>query len=166
MSMIYIGIDPGLKGGIAVFDTTEGFLRVDRTPLIRKKDAKDQFDIPGMVALLDYPSDRVKVTIEQVGARPGQGVTSMFRFGFGLGIWHGIIVTRGFELLTVTPQKWKGHYQLDAEKESARAKANEMFPRCQGRWKLKKHDGLFEAALIGHYGLSLDHHNMLDPDPA
>jgi crossover junction endodeoxyribonuclease RuvC len=45
--------------------------------------------------------------IEKVSALPGQGVSSMFKFGFVTGILHGIIRTFGIPLYVVTPQIWK-----------------------------------------------------------
>lgn len=148
-----IGIDPGLSGGVAFLDVEKSALFALPVPVFEEKGSKTQFDIHSMVDLLSMPAESViTVVLEQVGARPGQGVTSMFRFGTGYGMWQGIIAARKFPLRFVTPQKWKSRYGLSAIKEESRRKATELFPLCADMWRLKKHDGVAEAALMAHWG--------------
>lgn len=159
-----IGIDPGLNGALAVIDTQEKTLKVTRTPTFDvemkgkktkagKQKTRAEFDIPAMVALIDVlPEEVIGVAIEEVTARTGQGVTSMFRFGYGLGVWHGIIVAKGMTPAKFRPQTWKAHFNLIGEEKSESiGKATELFPSCAPYWKLKKDDGLAEATLIAAY---------------
>lgn len=152
MDRYIIGIDPGFKGGLAVLNTTKNKLFATNTPVFEGEN-RTEYDIHAMSAMLNLHPDSVVMTyLERVGARPGQGVTSMFRFGMGFGIWQGIIIARGFPLTLVTPQRWKKEYGLHEDKEASRQKASELFPQCTSFWKRKKDDGVAESALLTHYG--------------
>lgn len=73
--MIYIGIDPGKKGALAVIDT-EAPAPVIAVP----------FSERGYLAeLRGIDPGKSIVALEKVAAMPGQGVTSMFNFGCGFG---------------------------------------------------------------------------------
>jgi crossover junction endodeoxyribonuclease RuvC len=93
-----------------------------------------------MIAALDTPvvagdvdaatvADRIRqmhpdlAIIEKVGARPGQGVSSMFRFGQSFGTIIGVVAALQIPVRFVTPGRWKKHYGLAADKEQARALA-------------------------------------------
>ncbi|MGL4498487.1 MAG: hypothetical protein ACRCU2_05435 [Planktothrix sp.] len=91
------------------------------------------------------------IIIENVHAMPGQGVTSMFSFGMGYGIWLGIIAALSIPVEFVTPQTWKKHYSLGSDKESSRVTALQLFPSQSENLKLKKHHGRAEALLLAEF---------------
>lgn len=112
--MIFAGIDPGLSGAIAFLDETgePAFGGVYDTPVLAvARSAGGQrrvLDQPAMVALLrTVPADELAVVLEQVGPMPGQGVTSMFRFGEGFGVWQGILSALQVRHVLVRPQTWQ-----------------------------------------------------------
>ena len=77
-----IGIDPGKSGGVAILDGKTIIDKI-RMPTIRhgKRDLVDVMRLNQR-----FGSHRVDaVIIEQVGAMPGQGVSSMFNFGRHVG---------------------------------------------------------------------------------
>lgn len=84
--------------------------------------------------------------IEKVGAFPGQGVSSSFRFGMGYGIILGVLATTGAQIIDVAPGYWKKHFRLDSDKEKARALAIKRFPHVN--LSLKKDAGRAEALLL------------------
>ena len=84
--------------------------------------------------------------IERVGAFPGQGVSSSFRFGMGYGIIMGVLASARVEIVDVAPGVWKKHFRLDSDKEKARALAIKRFPNVDLR--LKRDAGRAEALLI------------------
>jgi crossover junction endodeoxyribonuclease RuvC len=90
--------------------------------------------------------------IERVSAMPGQGVVSMFNFGRSYGDVRGVIGAMDIPLHFVTPQKWKKHFGLSSDKDECRLRAIRLFPAVAESFKLKKHDGRAEAALIALYG--------------
>jgi crossover junction endodeoxyribonuclease RuvC len=149
-----IGIDPGLKGAIA---------------LIRSGDLIDALDMP----LLDGQVDGAvicefirrqgfilglhhtvpQVWIEKVHSMPKQGVTSVFTFGQAYGIAIGAAQASGATINYARPQEWKGHFGLSADKKESSALARDLFPDHLDRFKRVKDNGRAEAALIALYGL-------------
>lgn len=92
--------------------------------------------------------------LERVGARPGQGVTSMFRFGENYGFIQGLLAAYAIPYELVTPQKWKREFQITGDKNSAVDVCRRLFPgvslRRTERCK-KDHDGMAEALLMAEY---------------
>ena len=116
---IIIGIDPGISGAIAVIDIKNDTIEVFDVPTMKieifargkKLKNKSEYDKIGMSNLLKkYIKRKVIITIEKVGAMPGNGSVSMFNFGRGVGIWEGIFAAYGWEPDFVTPQTWKKEY--------------------------------------------------------
>jgi crossover junction endodeoxyribonuclease RuvC len=148
--VIYIGIDPGLDGALAAI--TPNGLEVYDTPTYRSEKGKRRYSTAMMSRILGGLRERGAATamIEAVHAMPGQGVTSMFSMGYGLGLWHALLV--GHEILwdAVSPQRWKKVFDLDRDKDKSRVLAQSLFP---GEFfKRKKDHGRAEAALIAEYG--------------
>jgi len=83
----------------------------------------------------------------------GQGVTSVFSFGRSLGAIEGVIAARSIKATLITPQTWQKAMGVTGGKDGARARAMELFPWNIDYFKLKKHDGRADAALIACWGL-------------
>jgi crossover junction endodeoxyribonuclease RuvC len=154
---VYIGIDPGLTGAVAAIDGAGHLLRLADTPtLVVRSGRKDrnEYQLGEMVdILLPYSDQRgdAFAAIEAVNAFPGQGVTSMFRLGYGLGLWEGITAALGISLEKVQPQRWKKTMLngMGKLKGAAMLKAQRLFPTAELR--LKKHEGRAEALLIAEW---------------
>jgi crossover junction endodeoxyribonuclease RuvC len=156
--MKLIGIDPGLDGAVAIIHTASGLVLINDTPITTMTNAggkkKRTFLAQEMADLLiPFEDDDVHVFIEQVGAMPKQGVSSVFSFGRGYGIWIGITAALRLPTTFVTPQRWK-KVIMDgiADKNAARLRAQQLFPAVAPAMKLVKHDGRAEALLIAEYG--------------
>lgn len=159
---LYIGIDPGLQGAIAVLDNEGRLLDAVRTPTIAPTGkGKTEYDIPGMVSALLFCSGApgnqspALVTIEQVNAMPHDGVTSSFRFGMGYGLWRGIASALAAPVMLARPAAWQastlaGRPRGRAVKSSAVAAAKDLWPRIP--IKFKRDWGMADAALIAEYG--------------
>lgn len=154
-----IGIDPGsASGAVAILWISGGEVEgaeVHDLPTVKvgKKTKPNEAECAD---LLDLGLDvrRVTVGIEQVSARPGQGVVSCFSFGFGLGLWVGIASARKYQWSMIRPQAWKREMLAgiaDKGKEAARARAQILFPGLIDDLKLKKHHNRAEALLIAEY---------------
>lgn len=92
--MIYIGIDPGKNGGLAILNGEEvQTFRYDR----------DTY----RCVLPDLRGEEAMCCLEHVSAMPGQGVTSMFHFGEGFGWLQGMLEAYEIPYELVRPQKWK-----------------------------------------------------------
>lgn len=143
-----IGIDPGLKGAIAVYDR-DGY-RSEEMPIMAKNGkGKNCINAVGVVEIL-RSMGKQSVYLEKVHSMPGQGVASMFSMGDSYGCLRGVIMTLGYPLVLVTPQTWKKYYTLGKDKEQCRARAIEMFP--DENFNRKKDVDRAEALLIAYYG--------------
>lgn len=141
--MIYMGIDPGKNGAIAIIDND----KVEILP----------YSNINIVTAGNYCNDHggCACIIEKVHAMPGQGVSSMFSFGQNYGYITGVLNALNIYPLEVTPQKWKKYYGLHTDKQASIETAQNLFkgvnlyktPRCKN-----KHDGMAEALLIANYG--------------
>lgn len=149
MGATEIAIDPGINGAVAVL-YADGFAQIFDTP---KRDG--DYDIAAMADLLRGLS--APVVIEAVHAMPGQGVSSTFRFGRGLGLWEGICGALGLTVDKASPQRWKSHYPelKGLEKPAAKSKAREiaarLYPNLKASLSRVKDADRAEALLMATY---------------
>jgi len=146
-----IGIDPGKSGGVAVLDGAGRFVNGLRMPTIRhgKRELVDVSAIAHFV-WMHVPAPRGTqhpVVIEQVGAMPGQGVTSMFNYGRHTGAVEGWATGTGRPVHWVTPAVWKKHFNLSKDKRASLDRARLEFG-ANPLWDVLANDGIAEAALI------------------
>ena len=141
--MIYIGIDPGKKGGYAIIDDGA----VDVFP----------WDDLGFI---DNIADAMNcgkciAAVEKVGARPGQGTVSMFSFGQSYGFILGVLAAFGIGYQLIPPTVWKREFGLlHAEKYGSVEVCKRLFPgvnllpteRCK-----KESDGMGDSLLLAEY---------------
>jgi len=149
-----IGIDVGLDGAIAMMrgETLTGIVDMPTVSLTRNGKAKRQISIPELIAILDEFKPE-EAYCERVFAMSGQGVTSVFSFGRSLGAIEGVLAARLIKTTLVTPQTWQKSMGVSGGKDGARARAMELFPHNVDYFRLKKHDGRADAALIACWGL-------------
>jgi crossover junction endodeoxyribonuclease RuvC len=151
--MIHIGIDPGLSGAIvAIFP--DGAIELHDMPVLEVK-KKQTLNYSGLAHIIQRYSTEgdCMAAIELVGAMPGQGVSSMFKFGQCYGAALATLASLQIPYQTITPPVWKRAYRLvGCEKDEARARALELFPQCIADLKLKKHHGRADALLLAEYG--------------
>lgn len=154
--MLIAGIDPGLDGAVAFYDTEAGNVETIDMPtlsLSRGGKAKREVDAHALVRLFDRRIGHAFV--EQVGAMPGQGTSSMFAFGKGYGIVLGVLAASGVPMTLVAPRRWKTALGVPTAKDGSRARASQLFPAATEQWKRVKDDGRAESALIALYGARL-----------
>lgn len=171
----YVGIDPGLKGGIAFGIPEKNLYAVRVTPLriagsSKSGGDKNEIDVVELSKWMrsqyqPNPIETVviKAAVEKVGAMPKQGVCSMFNFGVSYGKLLAMLEMLSassppgtFGYVRVTPQAWKkiilsgtGH-----EKSDAIAYVQNKYPqinllptaRCTS-----PHDGMADAVCLMEY---------------
>nr|DAN03998.1 MAG TPA: HOLLIDAY JUNCTION RESOLVASE [Caudoviricetes sp.] len=139
--MIYVGVDVGKKGGFAIIDDD----------LIATYPYNDQDFISFMSSLKEK---KATACIEQVGAMPGQGVTSMFSFGKSAGFLEGVMQALGIKYQLVRPQTWKKEFGLNSSKQKSIDVCRKLFPNvsllASERCRIP-HDGMAEALLMAEY---------------
>ena len=145
-----IGIDPGQTGGIAVL-SSEGVLTtvVDMPMVDGRVDGRAIYRLINNQHTLQLPA----VWLEEVHSMPKQGVASTFKFGKSYGIVIGAVESSRATINYAKPTQWKKHFGLSSSKQESLELARELFPDNEAMFRLKKHDGRAEAALIALYGL-------------
>jgi crossover junction endodeoxyribonuclease RuvC len=154
--MIYLGIDPGLSGGLA-------WMKMGELIETRFMPTADKFlDL----RVLDIQLKRhhiEKAFLEKVAAMPGQGVSSMFKFGRTYGAIEALLVANCIPYELIPPQRWTRSIHAGLEplclnptsKEKSALAASMLF-KCYDFRKSKRarnpHDGMVDAALICEYG--------------
>lgn len=153
----WIGIDPGLSGAVARV-TDAGQADVFDVPTVaikRGKSTKRMYEGARIAEQVAAWAPRPTTAfIEDVHAMPGQGSVSMFTFGYGYGMWVGVLYGLGVPFERVTPMRWKAEMLdgLPKGKDASRVKAMELFPQLASQLSLKKHEGRAEALLIAEWG--------------
>lgn len=148
MTKRILGIDPGASGAMALLDG-DVLVRVADMPTIMVKGRSKV--LPGGVVDLIVAWKPDQIALEDVGAMPGQGVTSMFSFGRSVGILEGVIAALGYPLVMVRPATWKRAAGVPADKDAARLMATRLWPDQSAMFSRKKDDGRAEAALLARW---------------
>ena len=149
--MTVVGFDPGLSGGIAFVSDDGALIDCRDLPTIgegtqRRVDAAN-------LATIIRQHNPTRAVIEQVSAMPGNGVSSMFRFGQSLGTIAGVVGALGLPVTWVSPSKWKREAGLDATAERSRARAVETWPDKAALFARVKDHNRAEAALLAHWSI-------------
>ncbi len=154
-----IGVDPGISGAVAVYFPMPKTFAVLDIPIVETKAAgrktmRREIHEPVLSRWIAAHAAHPDLTayVEQVGAMPGQGVTSMFRFGMAYGMVRGMLSAHEIPYTLVTPRKWKAKMRLGTNKDEARLIASRMFPEQSFFFDRKKDANRAEAVLIAVYG--------------
>lgn len=146
-----IGIDPGFSGAIA-FLQEKSLTTVDLPTKVYK--GKKHIDAVAFTKVVRDHTFNVQVkyvVIEDIGAMPGQGLASTARFTYNAGVLLGVVAALDLNTLKVRPNVWKPALGLNRDKKKSLALARKLFPKNVNDFKLVKHDGRAEAALIAHF---------------
>lgn len=151
---MFIGIDPGISGAMALLDAAGRPRALFDTPTLNLE-TRREYDLAQMRQTLEWvlAEGKTRAALELVHAMPGQGVVSMWRMGYGVGIWEGLLAALKVPVERVSPQRWKGVMLngLPKGKDASRYRAKALWPEWAERFSLKKHDGRAEACLIAEW---------------
>ena len=149
--MIIWGIDIGIHGALTMFDVANGVLEIHDMPIVERNGKKL---VSGHLVANILRTHHGIVWIERVGARPGQGVSSMFSFGRSAGIVEGVAIALDMPINLVTPQAWQRKCLVQSGKDGSRSRAMEVFPAYSQSFARKSDDGRSDSALIAYYVLT------------
>lgn len=156
--MILVAVDPGLSGALALYDTEIRDLKLRDMPTYERKvsgakAARRFLDEAEVLSILQWGTvmGAEMLVIEEVGGLPGQSGSAAFTFGYGVAVVVTTARLLGMRIERVRPAKWKQEMNCPADKRAARARASELLPAYADQWKLAKHDGRAEAALLALY---------------
>ena len=135
---LYLGIDPGISGGIALLSANGDV--VDLSPMPdTEKDVVDH---------LRELSPRVKYAVlEKVGPMPKQGIASTAKFMKQYGVLIGVLFALDIRFEDVRPQVWQHalNCRTGGDKNVSKRKAQQLFPQQ------KITHAVADAALIAEY---------------
>lgn len=155
----YVGIDPGLKGGVVCM--RHDLIECWKTPTVGTgKGAKRIYDEIGMKRLLLEVADPVVFYIEKQQPFPGMSAPSNFSTGQGYGIWCGMLRALGRPHVIVPAKTWQKdmHKGLDKAwdvKARTLYAVSRRFPDAPipvGPRNGKPHEGIVDALGIAWYG--------------
>lgn len=142
--MIYIGIDPGKSGAMAVL--WMGNMVIPFSEIAYKGVLLDIAESKG--------ENEIRCCLERVNAMPKQGVSSMFHFGENYGFIQGLLTAYSIPYELVTPQKWKKEFGITGDKNSSVSVCRRLFPEVGLRRTERcrtDDDGMAEALLMAEY---------------
>lgn len=150
-----IGIDPGKLGAIVKIDPDTHTISLHRMPTVQIRPGEKTKVLvdPNGVGNILYDHDIARLYLEEVNARPGEGVVSTFSLGRAFGVILGVCGGLNIPLQLVRPAVWKHRLKVPADKDAARYRASQLFPECSKYWSKKNQDGIAEATLIAFYGM-------------
>ena len=147
--MSVVGIDPGLKGGVACI--LPRAVHAFPMPLVGS-----DINVSLLVRWLDSWNPIVAV-IERQQSMPKQGVASTFKTGLNFGVLIGALKARQIPIELVTAPTWKRTVLAGTarDKKAAIEHCARRFPQIEliperGR---TPHDGIADALCIAEFGL-------------
>lgn len=157
--MIYIiGIDPGLTGAIAYFKNEGGDLNLlgvrDMPTMVNPFGKGRTVDCIVLAELLSpFNGQKAVAIIERVSSQPKDGAASAFKFGKVAMAPEALCAAYRIPVYMVAPGVWKRPAKLIKKpKGAALGLAKTRWPDKAELFRLQKHEGRAEAALIGHFG--------------
>jgi crossover junction endodeoxyribonuclease RuvC len=153
--MLVLGVDPGIRGGLAIVNDGNGVgILIDAIDIPTVgSGARERIDV---TAVRDWihrlePSFAL---IERAQAMPRQGASSGFKYGRATGALEAAVTSCAVPLEIIEPTAWKRFWRLPPkDKERSRQRALELFPAAHTLLARKLDHGRAEAALIALYGL-------------
>lgn len=159
MNQLFIGIDPGLKGGLAVLDSVGNVKVVQNMPV----KASSRIDEDSLFAFLRlFAGSLLWIALEKSQAMPKQGISSAFNYGFGSGTINGICkAVNPSRYVMVGPKTWQKTIWTDAgsdqrleTKQRTLQAIERLFPhanlKASERCK-KPHEGIVDALGIAEW---------------
>ena len=152
---VFIGIDPGIAGAVAAVDSSGRLLGAYHIPTLQTKGKRREINVGALRSILVEftKGNTAYAALERVGARPGQGVVSMFRFGKACGLLEGLLLGLRVDYVTPVPRSWQKVMLRDVEGQTSKIRSVLAATR---KWenldlKLKKDHNKADAALLAEY---------------
>lgn len=140
--MKYIGIDPGVSGGIAILWVGPPGAPIPRAVPMPTTDA-DLLDFLTQAVLVES----ARAVLERVSSSPQMGVVSAFTFGKSYGGLKMALAAVRIPYDEVTPQKWQQVMGCltKGDKNVSKRRAQQLFPQ------VKVTHAIADALLLAEY---------------
>lgn len=151
--MIYVGIDPGLTGALAIIHE-DGRIEFHDTPVLSLGKRNDH-NLAEIVQILQRVDEcgPAMAALERVHAMPQNGTISAFSMGRSMTAWEMGMVALGITYEMIPPQRWKKALMdgQGKEKDASRQVAMRLFPSTIPHLSLKRHHGRADALLLAEF---------------
>ena len=170
--MNYIGIDPGLQGGIAIINPS-GFATARTIPTVTiQKNGKDrtaydhtelsnifrELGKHGCFAVLEEQQPRPVYYKDKQGKEKKQGATSLYTTGCGFCMLKQVLIDFEIPHEIIPAKDWQREFGISGKKGNTKTQSIEICKRLFPNLSLlpkprsrKDSDGLADAALIALY---------------
>lgn len=154
MNNLYVGIDPGLSGGVVALNDRQEVVYNNIMPVIKGK--KTEYNIQDIIYMFDtfHHYDNIYVVLEKQHPRPISGKRACFMTGYGFGMLQALIEKEKFSYEIINPTVWMK--EIFKGMDTKDKKASVMF--CKRKWpkidwtaterSKKEHDGKTDAACL------------------
>ena len=154
----FIGIDPGLQGGIAIINDYPEIVDSLKMPIISQGKKKVYNHLALRQFFVRFEASHYYAILEQQQPMPKQGVTSMFSIGYGFGALKQCLVDFAIPHEVVRAQVWQKEFGISGRKGNTKAQAlqicQDLFPSTNllaTKRSKKPHEGIVDALLISEY---------------
>jgi len=159
----YIGIDPGLSGGIAVITSEGEVIKVFDPPIVEYKKGKKkkrEYNVPYLStqfkAINKTYSPCIAALEKMQSLPPGIRIQATFSLGYSQGFYEGILAALEIPYELIVPKTWQKSFEITSNKGDTKAQsymiASKLFPGAEitGPRGGKK-DGRSDALLIAEW---------------
>jgi crossover junction endodeoxyribonuclease RuvC len=144
-----LGVDPGQKGAMAFLSVQGEIEELEDMPVIGKEVNAH------MVSFLIQGYGPILVAVvEAAHSMPREGHAGAFTYGTGYGKVLGVLAALDVPIELASASTWKKAMGLTTDKDLSRSKATSRWPTYADSFKLKKHDGRAEAALLAMWWIN------------
>jgi hypothetical protein len=158
---LYVGVDPGWSGGIAVIDGQGKLLQATPSP----DNFQDFYEMVRQIRWLKkFTYTPIKTALEKVHSMPQQGAPSTFKFGQSYGAWQMVLAVMavehddGWSREDVTPQAWQKAIKFPQKKRTPNDRkkdllefARNLYPKFDWPTTQKDRFAICDAILIATY---------------
>jgi hypothetical protein len=141
---LFAGLDPGLSGGIGLLDADGGF----QAAYPWGDTERDTFELIAEVA------PKIELAcLEIASSRPGQGISSNFKFATSWGLLRGFLIALKIPFQDISPQKWTKNLGLRAGKTTSYSQRKRLHKQWAQQWfpRLQITHHTADAILIAEY---------------
>lgn len=155
---LFVGIDNGLNGGIAVINNTQSVMETWPMPIIMKG-TKKEYDTKKIVQLFKRfkTGGKMSVMLEKAHVRPISGKKACFMNGYGYGLMQGILSSLEISYELVDPKVWQKEFFEGITTDTKKASISfckKKFPHANMKATEKckvDHDGIADALCMALY---------------
>lgn len=153
----YIGLDPGVNGGIVVMNSDHQI--IDKIVMPVMGGTKKDYDVQTLVKFLTTYNKNSFAILERAQPQFRDGRKQAFKTGFGFGVLEGVLTALKIPFQIVAPKSWQKKVFEGLNTDDTKV-ASILF--CQRKWPdedwrasqrcKKAHDGMTDAACMAYYG--------------